>query len=344
MEQIVTLKDYATTPTAMEDVRRTTKPAMIDLQDAILPHDDLLNPDSPTTLDITAAPHDELLMEFSSAASASNTSSNFIGLTKGPDLFALPLSVGIAVSGILVNDATTLTEPFLPGDHVMACILPPKPVLLSAHNYNLRLRIQTNAALEVPDTMAPEQATSYMTSLLIAASILKEQLHIPLVRTPSASPDPAADSGIASYNNKRILIVGGQTPLAAAMTQLLRRALPETKILLTSSIPCPSTLRHRTDQLIHLGASYAVDGEISNLSDVLPPSVDILINCVAGMEVRKEVLGLLDGLQKFVDVTGMDVEGAVAAFVELEPDCVTSLHGELLRAGEVFGGVEEEGF
>ncbi|KXT18829.1 hypothetical protein AC579_8215 [Pseudocercospora musae] len=342
MEQIVTLKDYAAAPTAMEDIERTAKPSMLDLQDAVLPYDDLLNPHSPTTLDITAAPHDELLMEFSSAASASNTAANFVSLTKGPDLFAFPLSVGIAVSGILVNDATTLTEPFLPGDHILACLLPPKPVLLSAHSDKLRLRIQTNAALEIPDTMLPEQATSYMTSLLVAASILKEQLHIPIVRTPSASPDPAAESGIGTYNNKRILIVGGQTSLGAAMTQLLRRSLPDTKILVTSSISSSrSDLAQRTDQLVQLGASYAVDGEIEEVDVVLPPSVDIIINCVPATRVRKEILGLLEGLQKFVDVSGMDVEDAVTSFIELEPDCVTTLHEELMRAANVFAGIEE---
>lgn len=360
MEQIHTLKDYAVAPKTMKDLTRTkAKPTLLDLAELpsieSTPQDeqaDPLIPDSPTTLDITSAPHDELLMEFSSAASCSNTSPNFIALTKGPDLFALPLSAGIAVSGILVNDATTLTEPFLPGDHILACLMPPKPVvLLSAHQDKLRLRIQTNAALEVPEMMLPEQATSYMTSLLIAAAILKETLHIPVVRTPTSSPDPASESGVGTYNHKRILIVGGETPLGAATCQLLRRALPEAKILITISMPKEAgysreDLALRTKQLVSLGASYAVDGDISEHFDVvLPPSVDIILNCGAkGKRVRKEIMGLLEGLQKFVDCADdqqmMDVEGMVQGFLELEPDCVTTLHEELLRAGRVFGGDE----
>ncbi|PIA95845.1 hypothetical protein CB0940_10392 [Cercospora beticola] len=298
---------------------------------------------SPTTLDITAPPPDELCMTFTAAASASNSSKSFVTQTKGPDLLALPLSAGITVSGELVDDPSTITAPFLPGDIILACLIPPKPCLLSAHEGSLRLRIPTISALELPGSMLPETGCAYLTALMTGAAILKEQLHIPIIRTPTASPTPAEDGGVESYNNKRILIAGGETDLGAAFVQLLHRALPDAKIYITcTETDSTALLSQRLFHMKGLGASNSADGDARDLTDRLSPSFDIIINAVKDQEMRKDVMELLDGMQRFVDCGTLDVEKAVGNFLEEEPDCVTSLHEMLMQAAGVFEMEGEE--
>ncbi|PPJ52563.1 hypothetical protein CBER1_11022 [Cercospora berteroae] len=303
---------------------------------------------SPTTLDITAPPPDELCMTFTAAASASNSSKSFVTQTKGPDLLALPLSAGITVSGELVDDPSTITAPFLPGDIILACLIPPQPCLLSAHEDSLRLRIPTISALELPGSMLPETGCAYLTALMTGAAILKEQLHIPIIRTPTASPTPAEDGGVESYNNKRILVAGGETDLGAAFVQLLHRALPDAKIYTTcteTETDSESTAAILSQRLVHmkgLGASNSADGDARDLTDRLSPSFDIMINAVKDSDVRGDVMELLDGMQRFVDCGTLDVEKAVVSFLEEEPDCVTSLHEMLMQAAGVFEMEEKE--
>lgn len=300
-------------------------------------------PDSPTTVDMTIVPPDELSMTFSVAASASNGSESFIAITQGPNLFALSLSAGITVSGVLVDDPSSITAPFLPGDTILACLTPPQPCLLSAHEDSLRLRVPTISALELPGNMLPETGCSYLTALMTGAAILKQELHIPITRTPSASPNLAEDSGVESYNDKRILVVGGETQLGAAMVQLLRRALPEAKISVTSTMEDRSQLFQRTTHMMGLGAVYALDGAIEDLTDRLSPSFDIIVNAVKDRPVRKDVMGTLDGMKRLLECGDIDVVTAVSKFLIEDSDCVTSLHEMLLKAADVFDTYEEPG-
>lgn len=367
-------------------------------------------PASPTTLDMTTVPVDELCMTFSLATAASNSSSTFISQTKqgrrimSDSLFSSsssspefsPLPVGLTIAGTLVDDPSTITAPFLPGDTILACLTPetasgcilspPPPSTTirkhhdeslsaslqqqSLHDDNdekqqppLRLRIPTISALELPPTMSPSIGCAHLTALLTGAAILKQELHIPITRTPSASPNLAEESGVRSYNDKRILVVGGETVLGAAMVQLLHRALPEAKVYVLCGVGGRKEkeeskknkeleeeskgerlqlLKQRTKHLLGLGAVSATDGDAKDLMDHLSPSFDILVHAVKGREVRKDVMGALDGMAKLVDCASLDVEAAVGKFVEEEQDCVTSLHEMLLKAADVFDGVEEE--
>lgn len=368
-------------------------------------------PTSPTTLDMTTVPVDELCMTFSLATAASNSSSTFISQTKqgrriiSDSLFSSssssspefsPLPVGLTVAGTLVDDPSTITAPFLPGDTILACLTPetasgcilspPPPSTTirkhhdeslsaslqqqSLHDDNdekqqppLRLRIPTISALELPPTMSPSIGCAHLTALLTGAAILKQELHIPITRTPSASPNLAEESGVRSYNDKRILVIGGETVLGAAMVQLLHRALPEAKVYVLCGVGGRKEkeeskknkeleeegkgerlqlLKQRTKHLLGLGAVSATDGDAKDLMDHLSPSFDILVHAVKGREVRKDVMGALDGMAKLVDCGSLDVEAAVGKIVEEEQDCVTSLHEMLLKAADVFDGVEEE--
>ncbi|KAI5363838.1 putative NAD(P)-binding domain superfamily [Septoria linicola] len=299
--------------------------------------------ESPTTLDITVPPPDELCMSFSAAASVSNGSENFIANRSGPFVCALPLSAGVTVSGELVDDPSTITAPFLPGDTILACLIPPKPCLLSAHEDSLRLRIPTISALELPGNMLPETGCSYLTALMTGAAILKQELHIPITRTPTASPTPAEDTGVESYNNKRILIIGGQTQLGAALVQLIHRALPDARVYVTSTMDDEPELFQRTIHMMGLGAVYAIDGNADDLTDHLSPSFDMIFNTVKKQSVREDVLKSLDGMKRLIDCGTLDVEKAVSSFLEDEPDCVTSLHEMLLKAADVFDTYEQPG-
>jgi hypothetical protein len=314
---------------------------------------------SSTTLDPTVGPQDELVINFSAAACPSNTSNTFVSTTQGPDLFTLPLEPGVIVSGEIVHDASTITAPFLPGDRILACI-PPRPVLFSAHHGAVRLRIGTGNALEIPDNMTPDHATAYLSALQVGAAILKRELHIPVTRTPTASPHPAEDAGVGTYNDKRILVVGGHTHLGAALVQLLHRALPQAKILVTcesaspsssspsssssSSSPPTADLARRARHLEALGARTVVDGTPPDLADQLPPSVDIIIHAARGPEpVRPDLMDLLDGLHRFVECAAVDVEATVSSYLEDESDCVTSLHELLFSAAAASAAAEGEG-
>lgn len=368
-------------------------------------------PASPTTLDMTTVPVDELCMTFSLATAASNSSSTFISQTKqgrriiSDSLFSSssspefsPLPVGLTVAGTLVDDPSTITAPFLPGDTILACLTPetasgcilspppPSTTIRKHHDESLsatlqqqslhddndekqqppiRLRIPTISALELPPTMSPSIGCAHLTALLTGAAILKQELHIPITRTPSASPNLAEESGVRSYNDKRILVIGGETVLGAAMVQLLHRALPEAKVYVLCGVGGRKEkeenkknkeeeeeeegkgerlqlLKQRTKHLLGLGAVSATDGDAKDLMDHLSPSFDILVHAVKGREVRKDVMGALDGMAKLVDCGSLDVEAAVGKFVEEEQDCVTSLHEMLLKAADVFDGVEEE--
>lgn len=198
------------------------------------------------------------------------------------------------------------------------------------------LKISPSRLGEQPSSMSSEDAVEYATSLLKAAAIITGELKLPLetLKEPHASFDP--------FGGKRIFVVGGQTTLATALVQILKRISPGCKIAATTTMVDQDALFQRTIHLVMLGAGYAIDGDAVDLMQHLRADMveherfDMILDTVGRLGGRAELLDLLAESGTYVDCTATDFEAHTRSLLPELADVVVVFNSLLKQAADVF--------
>jgi NADPH:quinone reductase-like Zn-dependent oxidoreductase len=196
------------------------------------------------------------------------------------------------------------------------------------------IEISSDHVFKIPAMMSAQTACSYAAALVAAIAILKQELQI------SFSADqmrPRQRTG--KLSGRRVAIIGGETDLAAALTQVLARASHDTDIFLMTCIADQEALFQRTSHLVRLGSCYAIDGETPDLLDYMglrEKGMEVIINTAVGKPVRLDLLSALERRQTVIECSEIDIMATLEALPLSDVSFTKTLHSMLEEAADEF--------
>lgn len=141
----------------------------------------------------------------------------------------------------------------------------------------------------VPKNISPHKACTYTAALLAARAIIRHEFGIELTSSHRRPDRRRAEPP----SGRRIVVVGGETSLGAALTQILVRVRPDARVVVSSSLSDQRVLFQRTSHLVGLGAWYAIDGALPDLMEYAglgdENGLEVIFNATKGMDVREDL-------------------------------------------------------
>ncbi|CZT19160.1 uncharacterized protein RCC_05006 [Ramularia collo-cygni] len=189
----------------------------------------------------------------------------------------------------------------------------------------------------IPKTLSNLAACSYAGALVTATMILSAKLHMTFL--PS-SRRPLQGRDIPQPQGARIAIVGGETDLAAALIQLLRRTNHDIRIVVTATMGSQIDLFQRVCHLVSLGASFGIDGALPDLLDHAEglkdeAGIEVIIN-TTDKPIRADLLGCLKGPKKTVECQVLDRDPALLDSLVGDAAYRESFYALLAESAEIF--------
>lgn len=147
----------------------------------------------------------------------------------------------------------------------------------------------------IPRSVTSEEACSHTSALLRAIPILKQKLGIAFT---ASQKRPSRSSG-EEQSGPRIVIIGGETQLGLALTQILVRARPDARVVVLISMKeDPMGLFQRASLMLRCGAWYAIDGDTPDLMEYAglreEGGTELVISVVGREVVRGDLLARVD--------------------------------------------------
>lgn len=204
--------------------------------------------------------------------------------------------------------------------------------LLEDHSEISQTTTMFSKLCTVPDSMSPPEACSYTAALLLAIAKVQKELGVTLTSSHQRPDRRTADSP----SGRRIVIVGGETHLGAALTQILVRVRPDAKVVLLSSMSDQRELFQRTSHLVGLGAWYAIDGAIPDLMEHAGLAIADGVECILNATDDDNVRGDVSKVGRVVDCNEHSRD-AVSAILDVEQaDLTVGVFAMLREAADMF--------
>ncbi|KAK4613575.1 hypothetical protein CLAFUW4_09409 [Fulvia fulva] len=187
----------------------------------------------------------------------------------------------------------------------------------------------------IPETMSSYVACLHAAALVQATVIIEQKLHL------SFSPEQKKPHRGQVPQGRRVAIIGGETELAVALVQVLRRVSPNTRIVVFSSMDNQADLFQRTCHLVGLGASFAIDGALPDLMEHAEAmkdeaGIEVIINTVIGQPVRTDLVDVLTGPKVLVEYQSLRIPTMQSTARVGDSDFSAALYRMLAESADEF--------
>lgn len=232
----------------------------------------------------------------------------------------LPCSHRLCTIAGTIRAVGSAVREFEEGDHVLTLQDTSDGSL--DRNQLKTITVAARNLIRKPAGDSAEQSLAVVYATWLAMAILQHHLNLRM-----GLPSTARSSGDRLFG-RRILIIGGETLMGAAMVRILHKTMPDTKVVVTSSLTDQEELLSRTIALVKLGAAFAIDGDAEYLLDELKrpmqeyTGLDVVIDVSGPLACQGEVLGLLVGERILVDCARADATQTMQTML-VEEDMVT---------------------
>ncbi|KAI5362893.1 Putative NAD(P)-binding domain superfamily [Septoria linicola] len=257
----------------------------------------------------------------------------FIDAELSPDLRSDEEVVAVVV-GVVTHEPSTNGEAAPPARGAQLVAYSPWTIIDETH-----IEVLTCSTHPFPTNVEPHEALLHTASLIQANAIIHSL-------TPTSTDQDLPQPSPLSHA-KRIVITGGETPLAAGLVQLLKHRYSNAKIYVTACMEDQLALFQRVLHLAQLGAHDAIDGAVPDLMQHWKTlddgdGVDVIINTAltgsGGGEATEALPRRLVDQSMFVDCCTMQIRQFVSSqdIREVGSDQVAELHSFLARAADIF--------
>lgn len=187
----------------------------------------------------------------------------------------------------------------------------------------------------IPETMSSSVACLHAAALVQAIGIIEETLHL------SFLPEQEKPQRGQIPQGRRVAVIGGETELAVALVQVLRRASHDTRIIVLSSMDSQEDLFQRTSHIVGLGASFAIDGAIPDLLEHATglkdeAGIEVIINTVDGKPVRDDLINVLTGPKVLVECQSLETPTMLSSSRVSDPRFSAALYRMLAERADEF--------
>lgn len=239
-----------------------------------------------------------------------------------------------AVTGI-VEQTGGASKRLGEGDKVVAYVGPAKNKADGVSPSHLV--VSETSVCKKQSTATLEETAYLVLATLAAATILNGQLGL------SFSSLEEGQGDVSSNDKKKVLIIGGETAIGAAMVQLLKHASPNCQTLVLTDIKDQQDLFQRVVHITLLGAIYAIDQNAEDLMQHVKARADVIIDVRKSVSTRPELLELLAESGRLISCMDLNIKSTRSEDILNGIGGMTRV-GELVTAAiDIFNAYEAPG-